>query len=46
MIILLFDTHKLDISNELKGATDVLKVDEDKIHYILNKTDQIDSQLM
>ena len=44
MIILLFDAHKLDISDELKGAIDVLKGHEDKIRCILNKADQIDRQ--
>jgi len=44
LIILLFDAHKLDISDELKGAIDVLKGHEDKIRCILNKADQIDRQ--
>jgi len=43
-IILLFDAHKLDISDELKGAIEVLKGHEDKIRCILNKADQIDRQ--
>jgi hypothetical protein len=41
---LLFDAHKLDISDELKGAIDVLKGHDDKIRCILNKADQIDRQ--
>lgn len=44
LIILLFDAHKLDISDELKGTIDVLKGYEDKIRCILNKADQIDRQ--
>jgi len=44
LIILLFDAHKLDISDELRGAIDVLKGHEDKIRCILNKADQIDRQ--
>jgi len=44
LIILLFDAHKLDISDELKGAIDTLKGHEDKIRCILNKADQIDRQ--
>ena len=40
----MFDAHKLDISDELKGAIDVLKGHEDKIRCILNKADQIDRQ--
>jgi predicted GTPase len=44
LILLLFDAHKLDISDELKGAIDALKGHEDKIRCILNKADQIDRQ--
>jgi EH domain-containing protein 1 len=44
LIILLFDAHKLDISDELKGAIDVLRGHDDKIRCILNKADQIDRQ--
>ena len=44
LIVLLFDAHKLDISDELKGAIDVLKGHDDKIRCILNKADQIDRQ--
>lgn len=44
LIILLFDAHKLDISDELKGTIDAVKGHEDKIRCILNKADQIDRQ--
>ena len=44
LIILLFDAHKLDISDELKNTIDVLKGHEDKIRCILNKADAIDRQ--
>jgi len=44
LILLLFDAHKLDISDELKSAIDVLKGHEDKIRCILNKADQINRQ--
>lgn len=43
-MLLLFDSHKLDISDELKGTIEVLKGHEDKIRCILNKADQIDRQ--
>ena len=46
LILLLFDAHKLDISDELKGAIDALKGHEDKIRCILNKADQIDRQAL
>jgi len=44
LILLLFDAHKLDISDELKGAIMALKGCDDKIRCILNKADEIDSQ--
>ncbi|CAH8838225.1 unnamed protein product [Trichobilharzia szidati] len=43
-IILLFDAHKLDISDEFKRVIEVLKSNEDKIRIVLNKADTIDSQ--
>ncbi|KAK1746864.1 EH domain-containing protein [Skeletonema marinoi] len=42
--LLLFDAHKLDISDELKATIDVLKGHEDKVRCILNKADQINRQ--
>lgn len=44
MIILLFDAHKLDISDELKDVISVVKENEDKIRIVLNKADQISNQ--
>jgi GTPase SAR1 family protein len=44
MIIVMFDAHKLDISDELKEVLDTLKPQQDKIRVILNKADTIDSQ--
>jgi len=44
LIILLFDAHKLDISDELKGTIDALEGHGDKIRCILNKADQINRQ--
>ena len=34
MIIVMFDAHKLDISDELKTVLDVLKPHQDKIRYV------------
>lgn len=44
LIILLFDAHKLDISDEFRNTIDSLKGNDDKIRCILNKADQVDRQ--
>ena len=44
MIIVMFDAHKLDISDELKNTIDVLRPHYDKIRVLLNKADTIDAQ--
>mmetsp|Transcript_14282 Transcript_14282/g.12914 ORF Transcript_14282/g.12914 Transcript_14282/m.12914 type:complete len:263 (+) Transcript_14282:531-1319(+) len=44
MIIIMFDAHKLDISDELKTVLDTLKPHQDKIRVLLNKADSIDTQ--
>lgn len=43
-IILLFDAHKLDISDEFRRSIESLKNYEDKIRIILNKADMINAQ--
>ena len=43
-IILLFDAHKLDISDEFKRVIESMKGNEDKIRIILNKADGVDHQ--
>lgn len=43
-IILLFDAHKLDISDELRRSIEALKGHDDKIRIILNKADMIDQR--
>jgi len=44
MILLLFDAHKLDISDEFKSAIECLKGHDDKIKIVLNKADKISAQ--
>lgn len=44
LIILLFDAHKLDISDEFRNTIDSLRGNDDKIRCILNKADQVDRQ--
>lgn len=44
MILLLFDAHKLDISDEFQRVIEVLKGHDDKVRCVLNKADQIDEQ--
>lgn len=43
LILLLFDAHKLDISDEFKAVIERLKGQDDKIRVILNKADQASS---
>lgn len=43
-IILLFDAHKLDISDEFKKSLEALRGNDDKIRIVLNKADMIDHQ--
>ena len=40
-ILLLFDAHKLDISDEFKQAIQAIRKQEDKIRIVLNKVDTI-----
>ncbi|ETO08813.1 receptor mediated endocytosis protein-like protein, partial [Reticulomyxa filosa] len=43
-ILLLFDAHKLDISDELKEAILAIRGNFDKIRCVLNKADQVNQQ--
>ncbi|KAJ2493285.1 hypothetical protein IWW37_000748 [Coemansia sp. RSA 2050] len=44
LILLLFDSHKLDISDEFKGAIQSLRGHEDKVRMVLNKCNQVNQQ--
>ena len=43
-ILLLFDAHKLDISDEFQEAITAVKGYDDKIRVVLNKSDQVNTQ--
>lgn len=43
-IILLFDAHKLDISDEFRRSIEALRGNDDKIRIVLNKADMMDHQ--
>lgn len=44
LILLLFDPHKLDISDEFKSVINTLRGHDDKVRIVLNKADQVDQQ--
>lgn len=44
MILLLFDAHKLDISDEFRNVIQALKGHDDKVRIVLNKADSISNQ--
>ncbi len=44
LILLMFDAHKLDISDEFKSAIMQLKGHDDKIRVVLNKADRVNTQ--
>ena len=44
LILLLFDPHKLDVSDEFKRVISSLRGNDDKIRVVLNKADQVDPQ--
>ncbi|CAL0315908.1 unnamed protein product [Lupinus luteus] len=44
LILLLFDPHKLDVSDEFKRVISSLRGNDDKVRVVLNKADQVDTQ--
>jgi EH domain-containing protein 1 len=44
LIIIMFDAHKLDISDELKKVIELMIPHQDKVRVLLNKADQISTQ--
>ncbi|KAG0235929.1 hypothetical protein BGW41_000620 [Actinomortierella wolfii] len=44
LILLFFDSHKLDISDEFKSSIYALKGQEEKVRVILNKSDMVNQQ--
>lgn len=44
LILLMFDAHNLDPSDELKGVMQVLRPHRDRVRCVLNKADQIDAE--
>mmetsp|Transcript_20768 Transcript_20768/g.49104 ORF Transcript_20768/g.49104 Transcript_20768/m.49104 type:complete len:565 (-) Transcript_20768:515-2209(-) len=44
LVIVMFDAHKLDISDELKGVMELFIPHLDKIRIVLNKADSISTQ--
>jgi len=44
VILLLFDAHKLDISDEFKASIHALKGNDEKVKVVLNKADAITTQ--
>ncbi|XP_067942390.1 EH domain-containing protein 3-like [Watersipora subatra] len=43
-VVLLFDAHKLDISDEFMRVIQTLNMYEDKVRIVLNKSDRVNSQ--
>ena len=44
LIIIMFDAHKLDISDELKRVIQLMSTHSDKVRVVLNKADMVSTQ--
>ena len=44
LILLLFDPHKLDVSDEFRHVISSLRGHDDMIRVVLNQADQVDTQ--
>ena len=44
LIVIMFDAHKLDISDELKDVIELMKPHADKVRVVLNKADSVSTQ--
>uniref|UniRef100_A0A6U5DHR2 Dynamin-type G domain-containing protein n=2 Tax=Corethron hystrix TaxID=216773 RepID=A0A6U5DHR2_9STRA len=44
LVLLLFDAHKLDISDEFREVMDALRPHSDKVRCVLNKADQVSAE--
>ena len=44
MILLLFDAHKIDVSDELKGIIEILSGHDEKMRLVLNKADCLSTE--
>ena len=44
LIIIMFDAHKLDISDELKRVIELMRPHSDKVRVVLNKADSVSTQ--
>lgn len=46
LIVIMFDAHKLDISDELRNVIEIMIPHQDKIRVVLNKADSVSTQAL